>query len=197
MHLGFVGIGHMGAPMAGRLLDAGHTLVIFDTNASAMAPLAARGATVATSAEDVASQAEIVFMSLPTPPIVQAVSVGDKGILRGTKVKTLIDLSTTGPSMAAIVGKAAAEKGPSGLSHADLSGSVFNALSLNFSDYAADPDIRGPARTSTNDALRRVIQYHVYRDLQRLWRVTAPNLEDCGLLRFEYEGLAGTEGLLE
>ncbi|MBI4263393.1 MAG: DEAD/DEAH box helicase [Acidobacteria bacterium] len=93
--------------------------------------------------------------------------------------------------------KAAAEKGPRGLLHTDLSGGVFDALSLNFSDYAADPEIRGPARTSTNDALRRVIQYHVYRDLQRLWRVTAPNLEDCGLLRFEYEGLAGTEGLLE
>jgi 3-hydroxyisobutyrate dehydrogenase-like beta-hydroxyacid dehydrogenase len=111
--LGFVGIGHMGAPMASRLLDAGHTLVLFDTNAAAMAPLAARGATVAASAEDVASQAEVVFMSLPTPPIVQTVSVGEKGILRGTKVTTLIDLSTTGPSMAAVVGKAAAAKGVS------------------------------------------------------------------------------------
>ena len=69
-------------------------------------------------------------------------------------------------------------------------------MSLKFDEYAADPEVRGPAKTATDDALRRVIQYHVYRDLERGWRVTAPNLEDCGLLRFEYEGLAGTDGLL-
>ena len=40
------------------------------------------------------------------------------------------------------------------------------------------------------------MEYYLYRDLQRGWRVTAPNLEDCGLLRFEYLGLTGTEGLL-
>ena len=108
--LGFVGVGRMGGPMAGRLLDAGHTLTVFDTSAEAIAPLKARGATVAGSAEDVASSAEIVMMSLPTPPIVQAVSLGDKGILRGSKVRTLIDLSTTGPSVAKIVGAAAGER---------------------------------------------------------------------------------------
>ena len=42
---------------------------------------------------------------------------------------------------------------------------------------------------------RRVIEYFLYRDLERGWRVTAPNLEDCGLLRFEYEGLGGEDGL--
>lgn len=93
--------------------------------------------------------------------------------------------------------KAAATKGNTGLSHAELSAGVFDALALKFDEYAADPEVRGPARTATNDALRRVIQYHVYRDLQRLWRVTAPNLEDCGLLTFEYEGLTGPDGLLE
>jgi hypothetical protein len=73
--------------------------------------------------------------------------------------------------------KAAQAKGATGLSHAELSRGVFDALSLKFDEYAADPDIRGPARTATDDALRRVIQYHVYRDLERGWRVTAPNLE--------------------
>jgi 3-hydroxyisobutyrate dehydrogenase-like beta-hydroxyacid dehydrogenase len=111
--LGFVGVGRMGGPMAGRLLDAGHTLVIYDTSAAATAPLAARGATVAASAEAVASSTEVVLMSLPTPPIVQAVSLGDQGILGGSKVRTLIDLSTTGPSVAGVVGKAAAERGVS------------------------------------------------------------------------------------
>jgi hypothetical protein len=92
--------------------------------------------------------------------------------------------------------KAAAGKGDQGLRHAELSRSVFEALSLRFEDYAADPEVRGPARHSTDDALRRVIDYYLYRDLQRGWRVTAPNLEDCGLLKFEYEGLSGADGLL-
>ena len=97
--------------MAGRLLDAGHSLVVFDTNPAAVKPLTDRGAASASSAEDVASKAEVVFISLPTPPIVQAVSLGDKGILAGTRVKTMIDLSTTGPSVAKVVARAAGERG--------------------------------------------------------------------------------------
>ena len=92
--------------------------------------------------------------------------------------------------------KAMSLKGNVGLSHGELSRSVFDALSLNFEEYAADPEVRGPARTATQDAFRQVIDYHLYRDLLSGWRVTAPNLEDCGLLRFDYDGLHGEEGLL-
>ncbi len=88
-------------------------------------------------------------------------------------------------------------KGEQGLTHGDLSRAVFDAMQMPFSEYAADPDVRGPAQNATKDALRKVIDYYLYRDLQRGWRVTAPNLEDCGLLVFEYEGLKGAEGLLE
>ena len=101
----------MGGPMAGRLLDAGHSLVVFDTNPAVVKPLTDRGAASTSSAEDVASQAEVVFISLPTPPIVQVVSLGDKGILKGSRVKTMIDLSTTGPSVAKVVAQAAGERG--------------------------------------------------------------------------------------
>ena len=82
-----------------------------------------------------------------------------------------------------------------GLRHGELSRHVFDAMHPRFEDYAADPEVRGPARQNTRDALRRVIEYFLYRDLERGWRVTAPNLEDCGLLRFEYEGLGGEDGL--
>lgn len=92
--------------------------------------------------------------------------------------------------------KATHDKGDTALRHGELSRSVFEAMQLRFNEYAADPDVRGPARNATHDALRRVIEYYLYRDLQRGWRVTAPNLEDCGLLRFDYEGLRGDEGLL-
>ena len=107
--LGFVGVGRMGGPMANRLLDAGYSLVVFDTNAEAVKPLVARGAKVASSAEDVASSADLVLISLPTPPIVQSVCLGS--VLKGTRLTTLIDLSTTGPTVAGVVAKAAAERG--------------------------------------------------------------------------------------
>jgi 3-hydroxyisobutyrate dehydrogenase-like beta-hydroxyacid dehydrogenase len=100
----------MGGPMANRLLDAGHSLVIFDTNSAVTAPLAARGAVVAASAEDVASQAEVVFISLPTPPIVQAVVTGSPGVLTGSKVQVVVDLSTTGPTVAGVAAKACAAR---------------------------------------------------------------------------------------
>jgi 3-hydroxyisobutyrate dehydrogenase-like beta-hydroxyacid dehydrogenase len=108
--LGFVGVGRMGGPMASRLLDAGHALCVFDTNEDAMRTLVERGAKAAGSAAEVASQAQVVFMSLPTPPIVQSVSLGEGGVLRGTRVQTLIDLSTTGPTVAGVIGRAAAER---------------------------------------------------------------------------------------
>ena len=96
--------------MASRLLDAGHQLVIFDTSTQAMTPLVDRGAQPVGSAEEVASGTELVFMSLPMPSVVQAVSLGERGILRGTTVKTLVDLSTTGPSVAGVVAKACGER---------------------------------------------------------------------------------------
>jgi superfamily II DNA/RNA helicase/very-short-patch-repair endonuclease len=92
--------------------------------------------------------------------------------------------------------KATKTKGTLGLRHGELSRSVFDAMQLRFDEYAADPEVHGPARSTTEDAFRRVIDYYLYRDLQRGWRVTAPNLEDCGLLVFDYEGLKGQDGLL-
>ena len=76
--LGFIGVGRMGGPMASRLLDAGHQLCIYDVSAEATAPFAARGATLAASPAEVASQAEIVLVSLPTPDIVRTVALGGK-----------------------------------------------------------------------------------------------------------------------
>jgi len=108
--LGFIGVGRMGGPMASRLLDAGYSLCVFDTSKEAVKPLAARGAKVAGSPAEVASTAEIVLASLPTPPIVQAVMTGEQGVVHGSSVKTVIDLSTTGPGVANVVAKALAAR---------------------------------------------------------------------------------------
>jgi 3-hydroxyisobutyrate dehydrogenase-like beta-hydroxyacid dehydrogenase len=101
--LGFIGVGRMGSLMAGRLLEAGHALSIFDTNEAAMARLEQRGAVRAHSAAEVASVAETVFISLPTPDIVRSVALSESGIIAGSTVRTLVDLSTTGPAVAKLV----------------------------------------------------------------------------------------------
>jgi 3-hydroxyisobutyrate dehydrogenase-like beta-hydroxyacid dehydrogenase len=109
--LGFIGVGMMGHHMAGRLLEAGYSLVIYDTNETAMQRLEQRGAKRAASPADVASQAETVLVSLPTPDIVKAVACGKNGVIEGNKAKVFVDLSTTGPKAAKEIAAALAAKG--------------------------------------------------------------------------------------
>lgn len=109
--LGFVGVGRMGSRMAGRLLDAGYTLAIYDPDATAMARLEQRGAKRCASPAEVASAASVVLASLPTPDVVRAAALDKTGVIAGTKIKTFIDLSTTGPGMAAEVAAALGKRG--------------------------------------------------------------------------------------
>jgi 3-hydroxyisobutyrate dehydrogenase-like beta-hydroxyacid dehydrogenase len=110
-NIGFIGVGRMGARMARRLIDAGHPLTIHDTSSEAMAPLVAVGATRADSPAAVASAAEIVFASVPTPPIVLSVALGSKGVIEGGRVKIFIDTSTTGATVERAVAEGLAAKG--------------------------------------------------------------------------------------
>lgn len=109
--LGFVGVGRMGSRMAGRLLDAGYRLAIYDTDDAAMARLEQRGARRCASAAEVASVAPTVLASLPTPDVVRAATLSTTGVIAGTAIRTFIDLSTTGPAVAAEVAEALARKG--------------------------------------------------------------------------------------
>jgi 3-hydroxyisobutyrate dehydrogenase-like beta-hydroxyacid dehydrogenase len=109
--LGFIGVGVMGIRMAGRLLDAGYPLVVYDVNETAMQRLEQRGAKRAASPADVASQCEIVLASLPNPDIVKSVAFGKDGVTEGTKVKMFVDLSTTGPKAAKEISAALAANG--------------------------------------------------------------------------------------
>jgi 3-hydroxyisobutyrate dehydrogenase-like beta-hydroxyacid dehydrogenase len=104
--LGFIGIGNMGQPMATRLLNAGKRLIIYDTDVAAMQTLIDLGATRATSPAAVGDAAQTVLLSLPTPRIVQAVTLDAQGLIEGSQVKRIIDFSTIGPAMASTVAKA-------------------------------------------------------------------------------------------
>src|SRR3984893_9915867 len=94
-NIGFVGVGRMGGRMARRLLQAGYGLTIHDTTDAAVEPLVALGARRVDSAAAVASAAEIVLASLPTPPIVETVALGPKGIIEGGPVKDFVAMATT------------------------------------------------------------------------------------------------------
>ena len=97
--------------MARRLLEAGYGVTIYDTSEAALAAHEKLGARRAASPAAVASAAEIVIGSLPTPPIVHAVALGPKGVIEGTEVKIFIDVSTTGSVYAKRIAEGLAKKG--------------------------------------------------------------------------------------
>ena len=108
--IGFIGVGRMGGRMAHRLLSAGHDLTVFDTSEAIMKPLVERGAHAAASVAAVAAACEIVFASLPTPPIVEAVALGPGGISESNRVRIFIDTSTTGAATARRIAEGLAKK---------------------------------------------------------------------------------------
>ncbi len=110
MDIGFIGLGNMGLPMARRLIEAGHSLVVYDTRNDATAPLVALGAKLAASPQDVADRVETVMASLPEPHVVTKVATGEGGVIHGKRVKRFIDLSTTGSRVAIEIAGALAKK---------------------------------------------------------------------------------------
>ena len=149
-HIGFIGVGRMGGAMAGRLLDAGHSLTVFDVSEAALAPVLARGATRAASPKAVGDAAALVLASVPTPDILRTTALGPDGVIGGGAVKTFIDLSTTGPKVAAEVAKALAAKGMLGLD-APVSGGVKGAVDGTLAVMVAGCD------EATFEALRPVL----------------------------------------
>jgi 3-hydroxyisobutyrate dehydrogenase-like beta-hydroxyacid dehydrogenase len=106
--LGFIGTGTMGNPIAERLLDAGHELVIFDSARSATANLEERGARRADSPRAVAHECAVVLSSLPGPAQVRAVVEGPAGLLAAGRPDLVhVDLSTS--SFAAVQSLCATE----------------------------------------------------------------------------------------
>jgi 3-hydroxyisobutyrate dehydrogenase-like beta-hydroxyacid dehydrogenase len=96
MRIGYLGVGKMGQPMAGKLLDAGHDLFVHDISAEAMRPLLERQARQAASAKELAELCDTVIVSLPTLDIFQHALSGPDGLLAGKALKTLVNTCTVG-----------------------------------------------------------------------------------------------------
>jgi 3-hydroxyisobutyrate dehydrogenase len=112
MKIGFIGLGHMGAPMARNLLKHGHALKVFDLNAEAVRSLVDAGATASPSPKAAAGDAELVITMLPAAAHVRAVLAGDDGVLAGiTPGTVIVDSSTIDPASAQGFAKLAAANG--------------------------------------------------------------------------------------
>jgi 3-hydroxyisobutyrate dehydrogenase-like beta-hydroxyacid dehydrogenase len=96
MQVGYLGVGNMGQPMARKLLDGGHGLVVFDISEAAMEPLLLRQARRAASPKDVGDQCDTVVVSLPTLAAFRAAVLGPEGLAAGRAVKVLLNTCTVG-----------------------------------------------------------------------------------------------------
>ena len=100
MKIGFIGLGTMGGSMAFNTIQGGHELVVHDIRRESATRHLEAGATWADSPREVAEASDIVFTSLPGPTEVEAVFLGDDGILQGmSSGKVYFDLSTSTPNL--------------------------------------------------------------------------------------------------
>jgi 3-hydroxyisobutyrate dehydrogenase len=101
MKVGFIGLGHMGAPMCGTVLAAGHDVVVHDVRADAAADLLAAGASWADSPRQAAVDRDVAVTMLPGPVQVEEVLLGPSGLLAGLPTGAIwIDMSTSIPAVA-------------------------------------------------------------------------------------------------
>jgi 2-hydroxy-3-oxopropionate reductase len=136
--VGFIGVGRMGAPMAGRLVSAGYPVIAYDREASALRCLVAAGASRADSPAAVASAARIVLASLPTPAVVLEVVRGRDGVCHGTAIRIFADLSTSGSAAAIAIDECLRERGIQSLD-APVSGGVAGARAGTLAIMASGP----------------------------------------------------------
>lgn len=155
--VGFVGLGAIGAVQAGKLLESGRELAVFDTRPEAVEELAALGAEPCASVAEVGERARTVIASLPTPEIVAEVLAGEAGLLAGGTVETFVDLSTTGPRTARELARIAAERGVAYLD-APVSGGVAGARAGTLAVYAAgEPEVLERCRPLLEPFAARVV----------------------------------------
>jgi 3-hydroxyisobutyrate dehydrogenase-like beta-hydroxyacid dehydrogenase len=148
MEIGFVGLGTMGFHMARRLIEAGHSLVVYDTRPEAVERLTQLGASPASSPREVADRVETVMASLPSLDAVWAVAAGTGGVIEGKKIKRFVDLSTSGARMAHRIAEALAPKNIVQID-SPVSGGPGGAekgtLAVMISGPAADVELLSPA----------------------------------------------------
>jgi 3-hydroxyisobutyrate dehydrogenase-like beta-hydroxyacid dehydrogenase len=134
--VGLIGLGNMGTAFAERLLDGGYDLLVYNRTAAKAEPLAARGAAVADTAEELAERVDVVLTSLPNDEALESVAEEVVGAMRPDGV--LVDLSTVSPGASARVAVLADEASVTYL-RAPVSGNPTVVRSGNLSFIVSGP----------------------------------------------------------
>lgn len=112
MNIGFIGLGVMGKPMAGHLVDAGHEVVVFNRSRAKVDELETHGAVGALGPAQVGEKSDVVITMLPDSPDVEHVLFGTEGVVSTLRPGSLvIDCSTISPTAAIELAARLAEKG--------------------------------------------------------------------------------------
>ena len=165
MKVGFIGLGHMGAPMSRNVLAAGHDLVVHDVRSDAAAGLLAAGASWAGSPRESGADRDVVITMLPGPSQVEEVLLGPGGLLAGLPAgATWIDMSTSVP---AVADKVAAVAGSSGVAILDapVAGGITGATDGTLQIFVGG---------ATEDYLRMRPLLEVMGDRERVLHVGPP-----------------------
>lgn len=150
--VGFIGLGHMGFPMAGCLLKAGYEVVGCDLAPGVRERFAELGGAWAETPREVAQRCRLVLASLPTPQAVERVALGENGVVEGDAVRVFVDLSTTGPRTAKAVAARLAERGITAMD-APVSGGVYSAVKGALTVMLSGP---APGREEVEPVLRAI-----------------------------------------
>jgi 2-hydroxy-3-oxopropionate reductase len=142
MHIGFIGLGLMGRPMALHLARAGHTLHLWARRPTTLEPFKEVTAHVHVSAAEVARHADIVFTMVADAPDVHEVCLGEGGLAAGAKSGLIIvDMSTINPNAARAIGVALAARGIDFID-APVSGGELGAINASLTIMAGGkPDV--------------------------------------------------------
>src|SRR5580700_8084788 len=158
MKIGFIGVGNIGGPIAGQLLEAGHALVVHDTRPAAAEPLLAAGAVWSDSPAALAAECEVVATCLPGPVEMEQVCLGPGGIVVHLKPDALyIDHTTNAPDLVRRVHALLADKGVAMLD-APVSGGMEGAQTRDLLVMAGgDPTAFERARPLLEAIAKRVM----------------------------------------
>ena len=133
MRVGWIGTGVMGSSMCGHVLAAGHEVAVHTRTRSKAEPLLVRGARWARTPADAATASDVVFTMVGYPADVREVILGEQGVLTGARRgATLVDMTTSEPTLAVEIDEAARAKGVPTLD-APVSGGDVGARSATLS----------------------------------------------------------------
>ena len=140
--VGFIGLGKMGAPVAGHIQVAGFPMIVYDVNEAALAPFLRKGAQQAASPAELAANSNVIISALPTERIVEAVALGPEGVVEGIREGDVyVDISTGGPDLIRRIAERFQAKGAWAIDAPVSAGQPGSAAGIHEIMVAGEPEV--------------------------------------------------------